>query len=324
MRLARDEDGIPRELRPDPQDWQFDVAHALQSVAALRAVVPEDAFTAGTLGTERAGSAVHVRRGLLLTVGYLITEASEVWLRLANGVAVPGHALAFDHETGFGLVQALGPIPAPVLELGDSRAARPGERVIFAAAGGLGSAVAAKIAARQDFAGYWEYLIEDALFTAPAHPFWGGAAIIGADGTLLGIGSLVLQQGGEGRRVDMNMAIPVQALTPILDDLVRYGRVNRPARPWLGLYAMEDEDSLIVGGLADGGPADQAGVRTGDRILAVNEAEIPDLAGLWRAVWAAGSAGVTVEMTLGRGTRAVSVPIVSGDRARYLKAPRLH
>ncbi len=116
--------------------------------------------------------------------------------------------------------------------------------------------------------------------------------MIGADGTLIGIGSLVLQQGGEGRRVDMNMAIPTQVLTPILDDLLRYGRVNRPARPWLGLYAMEDDDALVVGGLADGGPADQAGVRTGDRILAVNETEVPDLAGLWRAVWATGSAGL--------------------------------
>ena len=311
-------------MRPDPKEWGFDVVRTLQSVAALRAVVPEDAFTAGTLGTERAGSAVHVRDGLLLTVGYLITEASEVWLRLASGVAVPGHALAFDHETGFGLVQALGPMPAPLLELGDSRAARAGEPVIFAAAGGLSTSVAAKIAARQEFAGYWEYLIEDALFTAPAHPFWGGAAVIGADGALLGIGSLVLQQGGDGRRVDMNMAIPVQALTPIIDDLLRYGRVNRPARPWLGLYAMEDEDSLIVGGLADGGPAEHAGIRSGDRILAVNDAEIPDLAGLWRAIWALGSAGTTVDMTVGRGTRAISVPIVSGDRARFLKAPRLH
>lgn len=322
--MSRHEEGIPPELQPNPREWGFDVARALQSVAALRAVVPEDAFTAGTLGTERAGSAVHIRDGLLLTVGYLITEASEVWMRLAGGDAVPGHALAYDHGTGFGLVQALGRLPVPTLELGDSRRVRPGEPVIVAAAGGLGAAVAAKVAGREEFAGYWEYLIEDAIFTLPAHPFWGGAAVIGADGTLVGIGSLVLQQGGEGRHVDMNMAIPVQHLQPILDDLLRYGRVNRPARPWLGLYAMEDEDALLVGGLADGGPADQAGVRTGDRILAVNDTEVPDLAGLWRAVWATGSAGCTVTFALGRGTRAVTVPVQSGDRLRFLKAPRMH
>lgn len=322
--MAGQEEGIPSELQPNPREWSFDVARALQAVAALRSVVPDDAFTAGTLGTERAGSAVHVGDGLLLTVGYLIAEAGEVWLRLADGGAVAGHALAYDHTTGFGLVQALGRVTAPALDLGDSRQVRPGAPVIVAAAGGTTAAVTAKVAGRQEFAGYWEYLIEDALFTQPAHPFWGGAAVIGEDGTLVGIGSLVLQQGGEGPRAAMNMAIPVELLTPILDDLLRYGRVNRPARPWLGLYALEDEDALVVGGLADGGPAEQAGLRTGDRLLAVNETEVPDLAGLWRAVWASGEAGCAVTFTVGRGNRTLAVPVQSADRASFLRTPRMH
>ena len=146
--------------------------------------------------------------------------------------------------------------------------------------------------------------------------------MIGTAGTLVGIGSLVLQQGGEANRVDLNMAIPTQALLPILDDLLRYGRVNRPARPWLGLYAMEDDDALVVGGLADDGPADQAGVRTGDRILAVDDTEVPDLAGLWRAVWAAGNAGSVVTLTLGRGARAVQIQVKSGDRMRFSRRRR--
>ncbi len=87
------------------------------------------------------------------------------------------------------------------------------------------------------------------------------------------------------------MVVPIQLLVPILDDLLRFGRVNRPPRPWLGLYAMEDDEALVVGGLTDNGPADKAGLRTGDRILAINGAEVPDLAGLWRAVWASGPAG---------------------------------
>jgi S1-C subfamily serine protease len=322
--MRRQDDTIPHEQQPNPRDWSFDVARALEAVTALRAVVPEDGFTAGTLGTERAGSAVHIREGLLLTVGYLITEASEVWLRLANGSVVPGHPLAYDSDTGFGLVQALGRVPAPVIDLGESRKLKPGDPVIVAAAGGLKAAVSAKIAGRQEFAGYWEYLIDDALFTVPAHPFWGGAAVIGPEGTLVGIGSLILQQGGEGRRVDLNMVIPIQLLMPVLDDLLRFGRVDRPARPWLGLYAMEDDDALLVGGLADGGPAEQAGVRAGDRLLAVNETEVPDLAGLWRAVWATGKAGSTVSLTVGRGARAVQIQVQSSERARFLKAPRMH
>ena len=148
--------------------------------------------------------------------------------------------------------------------------------------------------------------------------------MIGKDGRLLGIGSLVLQQGDGSRRQDMNMVVPVQILAPILDDLLAFGRVNRPARPWLGLYAMEDDEALVIGGLADNGPADKAGLRTGDRILAVNGEEVPDLAGLWRAVWASGPAGSAVEVSLGRGNRTSAVTVTSTDRASILKTPRLH
>ena len=323
--MSKNDPSIPAALHPKPADFAFDLTEALGAVVALRATVPDDAFTASTLGTERAGSAVQIRPGLFLTIGYLITEADTIWLSAADGQAVPGHATAYDQETGFGLVQALGRISLPVLELGDSEKARVGEPVVFAAAGGRRHAVAAKVAGRQEFAGYWEYLLDDAIFTTPAHPFWGGAGLIGADGRLLGIGSLVLQQGGEGgRKQDMNMAVPVQLLQPILEDLVAYGRSTRPARPWLGLYAMEDDEALVVGGLADNGPADKAGVRTGDRILAVNGTEVPDLAGLWREVWASGPAGAPVHVSLGRGTRAASVTIASADRTSVLKGPSLH
>ena len=322
--MPKSENSIPIDLQPKAAEYAFDLELALRSVVGLRATVPDDAFTADTLGTERAGSAVHFRQGLFLTIGYLITEADSVWLTTSDGHIVAGHALAFDQESGFGLVQALGKVDIPVMELGDSAGARVGEPVIFAAAGGRRQCVAAKVAGRQEFAGYWEYLLDDAIFTAPSHPFWGGGALIGKDGRLLGIGSLVLQQGDGSKRQDMNMVVPVQLLAPILDDLLAYGRVNRPPRPWLGLYAMEDDEALVVGGLADDGPADKAGMRTGDRILAVNGEEVPDLAGLWRAVWASGPAGSTVQVSLGRGNRTAAVTVTSTDRASILKSPRLH
>ncbi len=233
--MAKNDPSIPPALHPKAADYSFDLEQALRAVVALRATVPEDAFTASTLGTERAGSAVHIRDGLFLTIGYLITEAESVWLSANDGQTVPGHAMAFDQETGFGLVQALGRIVLPTLELGDSQGARVGDPVVFAAAGGRRHAVAAKVAGRQEFAGYWEYLLDDAIFTTPAHPFWGGAALIGADGKLLGIGSLVLQQGTEGgKQQDMNMVVPVQLLLPILDDLLAIGRVQRAAAALAG------------------------------------------------------------------------------------------
>lgn len=322
--MPKTDQTIPASLQPKASEYAFDLDHALRSVVSLRATVPEDAFTASTLGTERAGSAVHIRPGLFLTIGYLITEADTVWLSAADGRTVAGYPMAYDQETGFGVVQALGRLDLPVMELGDSEKARVGTPVIFAAAGGRRQCVAAKVAGRQEFAGYWEYLLDDAIFTAPSHPFWGGAGLVGQDGRLLGIGSLVLQQGQGGKRQDMNMVVPVQLLRPIFDDLLSFGRVNRPPRPWLGLYAMEDDQALVVGGLADNGPADQAGVRTGDRILSVNGEDVPDLAGLWRAVWASGPAGTPVQIRLGRGSKTAAVTVTSTDRASHLKSPRLH
>lgn len=320
------EQGIPAELRPDPASYPFDLTRALESVVLLRATVPEDAFTASSLGTDRAGSAVMIGPGLLLTVGYLITEAEQIWLTASDGRIAAGHALAYDQGTGFGLVQVLGQLDLPVMELGDSGKARAGTPAVLAAGGGLENAVETSVAARQEFAGYWEYLIEDAIFTAPAHPFWGGAALIGAkDGKLLGVGSLVLQQGdGSGGGRDLNMVIPVELLRPILADLVKQGAVGGPPRPWLGLYATTDDDTLVVGGLADGGPAEQAGLRAGDRILAVNDRTVSDLAELWRMIWAAGPAGTQVRLRVGRGTRESTVAMTTASRSSFLKAPRLH
>ncbi len=324
--MKKDEWEIPANLQPDPDDYEFDLERALHAVVGVKSYIPPDAFTAETLGTERAGSGVVIREtGLVLTIGYLITEAETVWLTAADGRAIPGHALGYDQETGFGLIQALGPLALPPLAIGDSDAVRPGDAMILAASGGRHHAIETRVVGRQEFAGYWEYVLDEAFFTAPAHPFWGGTALIGPDGKLLGIGSLILQQGdGKGRRMDMNMVVPIGLLPPILDDMLRFGRVNRPPRPWLGLYATESDDAVIVGGLADGGPAEQAGLRAGDRIIAVGREEFGDLAGLWRRVWACGSAGAEVALRIGRDDRLVDLTIRSADRASFLKAPRLH
>ena len=317
---------IPPALRPNPSDYSFDLERALKAVVSLKTYVPADAFTANTLGTERAGSGVMIRdTGLIATIGYLITEAETIWITGNDGQVVPGHALAFDQETGFGLVQALGKLALPHLELGDSDRLKIGDQAVMAAGGGRHHAVETRLVGRQEFAGYWEYALDDALFIAPAHPFWGGCGLIGTDGKLMGIGSLILQQGdGKGRRLDMNMVVPVGMLAPILSDLLTYGRVNRPARPWLGMYATQSGNSIVVGGTADNSPAEQAGLRPGDKILTVNDEEIPDLVGLWRRVWSSGSAGAEVRLRIERDGGAIRVSMRSADRTSFLKSPRLH
>ena len=303
---------IPAEIQPKPEDCAFDLDRALGAVLGLHATVPEDAFTAGTLGTERAGSGVLIRKdGLVLTIGYLITEAESIWLTSSIGGAVPGHVLAYDQESGLGLVQALGRLTVSAMELGTGRRVGAGDHAIIAAEGGRRHAISATVVARQEFAGHWEYLLDRALFTAPAHPF--------------GIGSWhVEHSNGRELRRDVNMIVPIDLLPPILDDLLTYGRPNRPPRPWLGLYATEVDDSIVVAGLSERGPAGKTGLRPGDRILAVRDEPVSSLASFWRRVWASGPAGSEVVLQVSRDNDTMRVRIPSTDRTRMLKAPRLH
>ena len=312
-------------MQPRPDDYDFDLDEALASVVGIRAIIPSDAFTAESLGTERAGNGVVIGGdGLVLTIGYLITEAETVWIS-AGGNVVAGHVLGYDQETGFGLVQALGRFDLPALSLGSSATAEVGEQVIVGGAGGRQASLASRIIAKQEFAGYWEYVLDEAIFTAPAHPNWGGTALIGPRGDLIGIGSLQIQQMVANRQGDdANMIVPIDLLKPILQDLISIGRPNRPARPWLGLYATEIGDSVAVLGLASRGPAEQADLHTGDIIMAVAGAPVKGLAELFREVWALGRAGVAVPLTLNREGKTFDVSIRSGDRRRFLKGPVLH
>jgi len=317
---------VPAAVQPKPEDYGYDLDRALSAVVGVRSVIPDDAFSAETLGTERAGHGVLIRKdGLVLTIGYLITEADSVWLTTFDGKPAPGHVIGYDHETGFGLVQALARLDLPELPFGRSSEVEIGERVVVAGAGGRQRSVAAEVAARQEFAGYWEYVLDEAIFTAPAHPNWGGTAVIGPAGDLIGIGSLQLDQSRGGGPVEhLNMVVPIDLLKPILDDVLTLGRRNRPPRPWLGLYATEVDDRIVIVGLSGRGPARHADLRTGDIVLAVDGAEITDLAGLFRRIWSLGQAGVEVPMTVYRDGRTLDLRVTSADRRRFTKMPRLH
>jgi S1-C subfamily serine protease len=294
----------------------------LRSIVAVRSSIPEDAFTATTLGTRREGSGVVIREsGLVLTIGYLITEAEEVWLTSNEGQVVPAHALAYDQETGFGLVQALDRLDLPTLDFGDAAETSVGDAVVLA--DGIGRFVQANIVAKQEFAGYWEYLLEEAIFIAPAHPSWGGAALVGADGKLLGIGSLRLQVSRNGEVADINMVVPIDLLPPVLDDLLTRGRLNKPPRPWLGAFSAESNGKVVVMSVAEGGPAAQAGMRQGDIISDVRDGEVEGLADFYRKVWASGPAGAEVPMRVVRDGRETWLRVKSADRSSFLRKPQL-
>jgi S1-C subfamily serine protease len=315
---------VPPSAQPRPEDYSYDLERALSAVVGMHSIIPPDAFTVETLGAERAGNGVLIDNGLVLTIGYLITEAATVWLHLGDGRVMEGHALGQDQETGFGLVQALGRPDLPVLPLGSSAAAEIGERVVLGGAGGRTRSVAGRIAAKQEFAGYWEYVLDEAIFTYPAHPNWGGTALISSQGELIGIGSLQLERAREGKSEHLNMVVPIDLLKPILDDLRKFGRVNKPARPWLGVYSTEIEDKVVVVGIAPRGPAARAELKTGDVILAVKGETVSTLAGVYRKVWALGQAGVEVPLTLYREGVTFEVRVNSSDRGKFLKGPQMH
>ena len=315
---------VPQSAQPRAEDYGYDLERALSAVVGLHSIIPPDGFTAETLGVERAGNGVLIDDGLVLTIGYLITEAATVWLHRDDGHVVEGHALGFDQETGFGLVQALGKVDRPALPIGSSQAAAIGERVVIGGAGGRTRSLAGRIAAKQEFAGYWEYLLDEAIFTSPAHPNWGGTALLSSGGELIGIGSLQLERAHEGKNEHLNMIVPIDLLKPILDDLRKFGRVSKPARPWLGLYSTEVEDKIVAVGIAPKGPAARAELKTGDVILAVKGETISTLAGFYRKVWALGQAGVEVPLTLYREGVTFDVRVNSSDRQKFLKAPRMH
>lgn len=312
--------------RPNPEDYTFDLDATLACVVSLRSQVPEDALTASVLGTERAGHGVIIADdGLVVTIGYLITEAESLWITTNAGVTVPGHVVGYDQETGFGLVQALQPMGSPAMVLGDSSALQVSDELITAGHGGLDYAIRTIVIAKREFAGYWEYVLDEALFTAPPHPSWGGAALISGHGELLGIASLLVQQIGEdGQQSGANMIIPINLLKPILDDLRMYGKRNAVARPWVGFLVQEVSHHLVVSGVYDECPAEIAGLHVGDIIREVEGEPVSGLAELFRRIWQTGEAGVDISLTIVRNRESMTVTVHSTDRDSCLKSANIH
>src|SRR3954463_4730296 len=216
---------FPAEMRPKPEEWRFELDRALDAVVLLRAAIPDDAFTAPLLGTERIGNGIVIRDdGLVLTIGYLITEASTIWLTTNKGAVVGGFPVAYDPPTGFGLVQPLGSLGVDAIARGSASTCRVGENVVLASAGGRAHALKATVFAKREFAGYWEYILDEAIYTAPAHPQWGGAALIGATGDLLGIGSPLGAEQGDASTLQGNTIVPIALLEAILEPMLKTGR----------------------------------------------------------------------------------------------------
>ncbi len=298
-----------------------DVEKRLQAIVLVRARIPQGARTARGLGTEREGNGVVIdSKGHVLTIGYIILEAESVEVVLPGGKRVGAKFVAYDHDTGFGLVRTHQPLDTAPMKLGESAGIKEGDAIIVAGHGGTSRLLGARVVSRREFAGWWEYLLDNAVFTSPPHPDFAGAALIGPEGRLLGIGSLFSQTVVPGVGViPGNMFVPIDLLKPILAEMKKSGRSGRPPRPWMGLRSEEVRGRIFVNRVSSGGPAERAGVRSGDIILAVNREDVSDLAGFYRKVWALGNAGVDVPLSVLQGNRLRTITIHSADRYRYLR-----
>jgi S1-C subfamily serine protease len=304
---------------------ELDFNDISRSVAKLRAVIPEDAFTASILGSERIGNGIVIdSTGLILTIGYLMTEATDVWLTGPDGREVAAHPLAYDQVTGFGLILPLQKLDLPPISLGSSTDLRVGSEVHVLSAKDFAPSQNALVLARREFAGAWEYLLEDAIFTAPAHPHWSGAALVDKTGALVGLGSLLVRELIDGEESNANMFVPIDLLKPILQSLKSTGRADRQPRPWLGVYAVELAGRVYVTGVVDGGPAQGADIREGDVISEVAQHEVGTLPDFYRRVWAVGPAGTGVPLTTMRGATQIHLNVRSVDRGELLKRPQAH
>ncbi len=293
----------------------------LKAVVRVRALIPSEARTATTLGTEREGHGILIdSKGFILTTGYLILESESIEVTGPDGEKISAIFVGYDSVTGLGLLQAERPLKTEPMKLGDSSRLQEGDPVIVAGYGGMGSAMGARVITRKEFTGSWEYILEDAIYTSPPYASFGGAALIGSDGRLLGVGSLFTSLAVEGvGSLPCNVFIPINFLPPILEDLKHAGRPRRPERPWLGINAEEAHGRVFIARVTAGGPAEGAGLQAGDLVLKVNENAVQGLADFYRKVWALGNAGVEVVLSVLKGTEVRSLSVRSSDRHQFLR-----
>lgn len=312
---------------PTPVPAQSSAEDVFHAVVRVQSVTESTARSAKTLGTERDGHGVVIdSSGLIVTIGYLVLEASSVTVSGPDGEPQPANVVAYDHNTGFGLLRMVRPLPVKPMRMGDSSSLQTGSGVLVAGHGGVRSAIPARVVSRRDFAGYWEYLLPGAIFTQPPYPMFGGAALVDQDGRLVGIGSLIV---GDAQGPDTpspgNMFVPIDALKPILAQLIANGRSDGPRYPWMGVYTEEQRQRVFVSRLADDGPGAVAGIRPGDLVVAVAGQPVSGQMDFYRKVWALGEPGVDIPLTvLRQGGGIEDVTIKSGDRYDWMKRGTSH
>ena len=296
-------------------------AEILDAVVRLDAVIPRDAATAQGLGTRRSGHGIVIDdQGLILTIGYLILEANEIVLHTNDGRAVGAEYVAYDYDTGFGLVRALEPLGVKPLRIGTSATLAERDRVLVVGSGGAEKVLGAIVVERRVFTGFWEYMVDEAIFTSPPHDDWGGAALINSSGELMGVGSLFVRDARSGNRtLPGNMFVPVDLLKPVLAEMLTEGRGAGNDRPWLGVFSQELRNVVVITSMWANGPAAKAGLKPGDMIIGIGDRRVKSQEEFYRTMWGLGGAGSDVPVKVLRDGKAMDFIVKSGSRYDFLK-----
>lgn len=307
--------------RPEKTNLAVDPAKFFDAIVKVEAHAVSQARTSASLGEDREGTGIVISDdGLVLTIGYLIVEADDVKIVDSRGRTLPARVVGYDNATGLGLLRPIVPTRMTSLPLGDS--SKVGERspVMIVNHAGADDVTLAFVVAKRPFTANWEYMLDQAIFTAPPSMNWSGAALVGPDGRLLGVGSLMVRDTTDGEAgLPGNMFVPIDMLKPILSDLVKNGKRSGPERPWLGITADEIQGRLLVSRVSPESPADKAGVKPGDIILAVGPDTVKTQADFYRKVWSRGAAGTDIPLRVLQDADIHEVSVHSIDRGEYFR-----
>jgi S1-C subfamily serine protease len=294
----------------------FDINKAIESIVTINSYIPDNSFSSELLGTERSGHAVVIDdEGLLLTIGYIITEAEYIWITVQGNDPVPGYIVGNDYESGLGLVKPIKPINLPKIEIGSLSNLNAGDKVVLADSAGTSHLINSSVLSIKEFAGRWEYLLDNAIYTSPVHDNWAGSALIGQDGLLYGIGCLLIQDVESENKINSyNMYVPTDTILPYINEIKEFGGRKKSPRPWLGMLVNAEDTELVITGIFTACPADKAGLQLGDIITHVNQDPVTTLRELFMGIWKIGDSGVEVTISLIRDDKEYNVDVISSDR----------